>query len=672
MIDAPVEDLDLATVIKVSQAVSGEIVPEKLIESLLRTAIEHAGADRGLLILQRDSEFLIQAEAKTCGSSVVVSLRDTPVSADELPESVVRYAARTQESVILNDTSVGSLHSTDEYIGAAGVRSVLCLPLIKQGALVALLYLENRLAAGVFTPGRISVLKVLASQAAISLENSSLYAEIREREAQIRRLIDANIVGIFFWELGGQIVEANDAFLHMVGYEREDLVSGRLRWTDLTPPEWLERQREPHRQHFKRTGRLPPYEKEYFHKDGSRVPVLLGVAGFDEEREGGVAFVVDMTERKRAEAELRRSRQYLADAQRVSHTGSWAWSPVSNAILYWSDECYRILGHDPAKGLPSFEQLLEDVCPDDRARVLESLGQAVNEASDWEGEYRLVHFDTGVRTVRCLAHPILDRSGQAIEYIGTVIDVTEQKRAEEERREYLWFLECMDRINRAMQRTNEVEGMTRGVLEEALAIFNCDRAWLLYPCDPAAPACHAVMEHTHPDYPGAFALDEALSVDARTAEVLRHPARAGGGGGSRHPVGDSRTVQHRVDDCNRGPSQGRQAVSVRAASMLAFALLDHLGAAALRGDRSTSGRCVDERARTPQSARERGCAATCAGKACAGVADGDCRRAVGVYRSRNQPAAAGRRSQRAGVSALARCNAARHRQSATEYRGHRP
>ncbi|MFM0062434.1 PAS domain S-box protein [Paraburkholderia aspalathi] len=528
MIDAPVEHLDLATVIKVSQAVSGEIVPEKLIESLLHTAIEHAGADRGLLILPRDSEFLIQAEAKTSGSSVSVSLRETPVAADTLPESVVRYAARTREIVILDDTSVPGPHSTDRYIVAQGVRSVLCLPLTKQGALVALLYLENRLTPGVFSPGRISVLKVLASQAAISLENSSLYGEIREREAQVRRLVDANIIGIIFWDQGGQIVEANDAFLRMVGYERKDLVSGRLRWTDLTPPESLAHELARTLPQCEQTGIVPAFEKEYLRKDGSRVPVLIGVAAFDKECERGVAFVVDMTERKRAEAELWRSRQYLAEAQKVSHTGSWAWSPGSNAILYWSDECYRIMGHDPAKGLPSFEQLVEDVYPDDRARTAESFTEAVHEGSDWEVEYRLGNFDTGVRTLRSVGHPVLDRSGQVIEYIGTVIDVTEQKRAEQEREEHLWFLECMDRINRAMQRTNEVEGMTRGVLEEALAIFDCDRAWLAYPCDPDARTCRAVMEHTHPDYPGAFAFGQEMTVDARTSQSLRDMLHAPG------------------------------------------------------------------------------------------------------------------------------------------------
>ena len=528
MIAAPVDDLDLATVIKVSQAVSSEIVPEKFIESLMCMAIEHAGADRGLLILPCDGEFLIQAEAKTSASAVSVSLRESPISADQLPVSVACYVARTREIVMLDDTSAGSPHAADQYIAAQGVRSLLCLPLLKQGTLVALLYLENRLAAGVFTPGRIAVLKVLASQAAISLENSLLYRQLQKREAEIRRLVDANIVGIMIWDREGQILEANDAFLRMVGYQRDDLVSGRLRWTDLTPHESLAQEMEQILPEIALSGSVQPFEKEYVHKNGQRIPVLIGVAAFDDEHSRGVAFVVDMTERKRAEAELRRSRQYLEDSQMVSHTGSWAWSPISNAVLYWSDECYRIRGYDPAQGLPSYEQITGDVHPDDRAHTVESFVRCVREGSDWEAEYRHMNFATGVRTVRSLARPVRDRSGRIIEYIGTVIDITEQKRAEEERREHLWFLESMDRINRAMQRTTEVEGMTRGVLDEARAIFDCDRAWLVYPCDPDAPTCRAVMELTHPDYPGAFALGQALPVDVQTAETMRGMLQAPG------------------------------------------------------------------------------------------------------------------------------------------------
>ena len=112
---------------------------------------------------------------------------------------------------------------SDTYIRQHHARSILCLPLINQAKLIGLLYLENNLTPHVFTPTRIAVLKVLASQAAISLENTRLYRDLEEREAKIRRLVDANIVGIFIWNLEGQIIEANEAFLHMVGYSREDL-----------------------------------------------------------------------------------------------------------------------------------------------------------------------------------------------------------------------------------------------------------------------------------------------------------------------------------------------------------------------------------------------------------------------------------------------------------------
>ena len=283
---------------------------------------------------------------------------------------------------------------------------------------------------------------------------------------------------------------------------------------------------------------MQPYEKEYFRKDGSRVPVLIGGAAFDEETRQGVAFVVDITERKRAEEELRRSQHYLAEAQKVSHTGSWAWSPVSNAILYWSEECYRILGYDPAQGLPSFESSFERIHPEDRPALVETIERAVREKAEFQIEYRLVLPDGTRRNVRILSHPVLDASGELVEFVGTVMDVTEQKRAEQERRAHLWFLESMDRINRAMQRSNDVELMTSGVMQEALEIFACDRACLIYPCDPDAPTYRTVMEHTSPEYGGALTLGQDLPVTPEWAEVrAARPAPSRGCGRPQRPAG---------------------------------------------------------------------------------------------------------------------------------------
>lgn len=157
----------------------------------------------------------------------------------------------------------------------------------------------------------------------------SLDRRLHEHEAKIQRLVDADIIGIFIWEIDTQtIIEANDAFLRIVGYDRDDVAARRLRWTALTPPEWLERDLSTRLPELKRAGRLQPFEKEYVHKDGHRIPVLMGVARYGEEGNQAVAFMLDQTERKAAEAEARESdRRHreiqvaLAHANRVTTMG---------------------------------------------------------------------------------------------------------------------------------------------------------------------------------------------------------------------------------------------------------------------------------------------------------------------------------------------------------------
>ncbi|MFK4722204.1 PAS domain S-box-containing protein [Bradyrhizobium niftali] len=170
---------------------------------------------------------------------------------------------------------------------------------------------------------------------------------LREREAKIQRLVDSNIIGIFIWDFDGRILEANDEFLRMVGYDREDLCLGRIRWADLTPPDWRDRNNARIEQQ-KGSGRFEPFEKEYTRKDGRRVPVLIGGATFEEGGNEGVAYVLDLTARKRAEAEARENeRRYrevqleLAHANRVATTGQLTASithevnqPITAAVTY--------------------------------------------------------------------------------------------------------------------------------------------------------------------------------------------------------------------------------------------------------------------------------------------------------------------------------------------------
>jgi PAS domain S-box-containing protein len=264
-----------------------------------------------------------------------------------VPKSIVHYVVRTQESVILDDASAQNSFSADTYIHQHHARSVLCLPLINQGKLIGLLYLENNLTPHVFTPTRIAALKLLASQAAISLENTRLYRDLEEREAKIRRLFDANIVGIFIWNLEGEIIEANEAFLQVLGYSREDLFSGRVRWQDLTPAEWRERD-ERALAEVKATGTVQPFQKEFFRRDGSRVPVMIGGAILEGSGNEGVAFVLDLSEQKRAEDALQKAQAELAHVTRVTTLGELTASiahevnqPLAgivtnaNASLHW-------------------------------------------------------------------------------------------------------------------------------------------------------------------------------------------------------------------------------------------------------------------------------------------------------------------------------------------------
>ena len=357
-IGAPVAQLDVETAIKASQAVSGEIVLENLIKTLMVIAVEHAGAERGVLILPRGDQLWVEAQATTGLKTVEVDLRRALVAPSELPLSILQYVIRTQEPVIADDASREKPFSADEYVTSRRVRSVLCLPLIKQAKLVGVLYLENNVAASVFTPARIAVLKLLASQAAISLENAQLYADLTASEERWRKLFESVPVGVALLGSDRRYVAANPALQKMTGYTEAEL--RRLSPADITHEDDQAATEAIVAANAAGEPFTPHVEKRYRRKDG-RV-IWAEVNSFRAPAAGSApvlaAVAVDITERKLAEAALRDARADLERMARLTTMGELTASiahevnqPLA-AIVTQSEAALRFL----ARGDPDLDE----------------------------------------------------------------------------------------------------------------------------------------------------------------------------------------------------------------------------------------------------------------------------------------------------------------------------
>src|SRR5882762_1063149 len=226
--------------------------------------------------------------------------------------------------------------------------------------------------------------------------------------------------------------------------------------------------------------------------DGSTkyLPVVSRPSIDDRRDSEFVRAVTDSTDQKRAEESLRKSEAYLADAQKLSQTGSWAWNPEAG-IKYWSEECYRVQGFDPLDGLPRFEELFQRIHPDDQAKLKELIEGVVREKVEFETDYRLVHPDGALRDIHTTAHPVLSPTGDLIEFMGTVIDVTDRKRTEEELRRSEAYLAEAQRLSHTGSFGCKFSSGEMFWSEETFGIFGYKRA--------TTPAVEAILQRVHPE-----------------------------------------------------------------------------------------------------------------------------------------------------------------------------
>jgi PAS domain S-box-containing protein len=320
------EILDLETVIKAAQSLSGEIHLERLLSTLMQVIIENAGAEKSSLILLEKDSFFVAAQSV---SGKGCNLHSTPVAdSEQIPITLINYVWRTQKTLVINDATAENTFAGDSYIIRHQPKSVLCMPIQNQGVAIALLYLENNLIAGAFTPARLEVLKVLASQAAISIKNAQLYAnletiveertqELQESQAKFSGILQIAGDAIISVNESQQICLFNQAAEQMFGYTAQEVIGQHL---DILLPTTV---RDRHRHHigqfgseeapFRSMGKTERGKIQGQRKNGELFPAEASISRL--QLRDGLLFTVimnDITERKQAEEAIKQKNQELA------------------------------------------------------------------------------------------------------------------------------------------------------------------------------------------------------------------------------------------------------------------------------------------------------------------------------------------------------------------------
>jgi PAS domain S-box-containing protein len=222
--------LDTTTVLKAAQTISSEILLDRVLTKLLRLALEHAGAQKACMLLSTDGRLQLEAIASVDGGATRRVSPPVPLEAsDDLPISVVQFVTRTNKALVLSDATQEDVFTQDKYIKRMQPLSVLCLPIVHRNEVTGVLYVEHRWLTGVFTAQRVEVLALLASQAAISIENARLYADLQSARDEYRTLYDSAIEGLFRINGEGQLLGSNPTLARILGFEKTEHLQSEYR-----------------------------------------------------------------------------------------------------------------------------------------------------------------------------------------------------------------------------------------------------------------------------------------------------------------------------------------------------------------------------------------------------------------------------------------------------------
>jgi len=406
------------------------LISNSPVQSVLDAVAEHAArlCDASNARIWRLEDNRLRSVASYGESSATMDGREG-LSADR--DTATGRAACDRRTIHVHDIAAeGSEYPVgSRLVKGEGWRTTLATPLLREGTPIGII-LVRRMEVRPFSDKQIALLETFADRAVIAIENARLYNDLQEREARIRRLVDSNIIGIFIGDSRGRIIEANDAFLEMLGYGHDDVTSGRMRWTKLTPAEWAPADEDALAQ-LSGTGTCRPFEKEYYRKDGSRVPVLVGGAFFERKPDEGVVFVIDMSDRKRAKEALRESEAKIRRLVDSNIIGIFVWD-FDGRVLEANDEFLRMVNYD-REDLVAGRIRWADLTPPDwrdrnNARIEQQKGSGRFEP--FEKEYTR---KDGSRVPVLIGGATFEEGGS--QGVAFVLDLTESKCAEEALRE---------------------------------------------------------------------------------------------------------------------------------------------------------------------------------------------------------------------------------------------
>jgi len=425
-------DLDIEYLMKSCFAISAEIEKESLLKKIMNVVIEYSGAGAGYLLIEEEGNLFIRAESRTTDKEMVKTINKRLENANDICKAIVRYVHRTGEQVVLNNAMQEGLFKDNPEVQEMQLRSVLCLPIIKQSKMIGVLYMENRLSDSVFTLGKTDMMELLVSQAAISLENSTLfYVRKKAEELKLisnynRSLIEASLDPLVTIGPDGRITDVNEATELVTGYSRKELIG-----TDFsnyfTEPE---KAKEGYKQAF-REELVQDYALEIQHKEGRITPVLYNASVYrDEDNEivGIFAAARDITERKKAEEKI----QILANVVESSNDAIITKS-LDGIILSWNKGAEQIYGYSPEEilGKPA-STLVPFPLNEETLQLIELIKQGKN----------IRHYETSrlrkdgkIIDVSITLSPVFNLSGKLNAVSVIARDITESKKAGREIKE---------------------------------------------------------------------------------------------------------------------------------------------------------------------------------------------------------------------------------------------